>query len=421
MSAAQRRRALIQCRIVPLLLLAPCLLISARSVLATSNVPSWFGRYSAWLLLFNVALVTGVLFAVLAFWRRMFRTAVVLIAWIFISTYLVVSNNSLLRIDRLLLLLVVARAGLGLLCCWTAFLSRQEQWCSRAANILLAGGVSLTTFALIDGAGALVLGPPASGSTVFSVAEFREPINLAQMDPQSIVVVGDSMVWGQGVPADRAFPEVLQSLLQERGTTSKVYNLGIIGAGLETYLAVLQQLARKNRAIVCYYMNYIPERQRPGMKLRQALIGLGRSSAVMRLASDAVGLRMYPDAEQYNHSVVQDYDPAEPTFAARWHQAESLLSAISIEAARGADRQPILVIVPMMWEFRSYPLRDVHTRLNEFARSVDFRVLDLLPDFERRFAHGKDYVVGPDDNHFNAEVHAHIAAVISELLASDLQ
>jgi len=189
--------------------------------------------------------------------------------------------------------------------------------------------------------------------------------------------------------------------------------------GWKKPLSILQQLLHKTRAIVCYYMNDIAERQRPGTKLRQALIAVGRGSALIRPASDALGLRMYPDVEQYNQSVVEDYDPADPTFAARWRQVESFLAAMSVEAARDADRQPIFVIIPIMWEFRSYPLRDTHARIAELARSVHSIVLDLLPEFERRFPHGQNYLAGPSDNHFNAKVHAHIALAISETLAAD--
>jgi hypothetical protein len=388
---------------------------------ATSAVPSWFGRYSDSLFLLNVTLAGTTLLTVFSFWRGMLRTAVFLVMCMIVGTYLLMTNNSLLQIEHLLLILVIARVCLGLLWCWASFLSKDKQWSSKASNLVLAAGVSVTTFVLVDGVAALLLRPSVSGQAAFSSADFRVPVDLARIDPEAIVVVGDSMVWGQGVAAAKAFPELLHSLRRREGGPSTVYNLGVIGAGLETYLSILQRLPHKRQVLVCYYMNDIHERQRPGTKLRQALLAVGRGSALMKLAADAVGLGMYPDAELYSQSVVQDYDPSDPTFAARWRQVESLLSMIYVEAARDADRRPILVVIPMMWDFQSYPLRDTHARITELGRSLHFLVLDLLPELERKFPQGRDYLVGPNDNHFNEEVHAHIALVVSGLLASGFQ
>jgi hypothetical protein len=53
-------------------------------------------------------------------------------------------------------------------------------------------------------------------------------------------------------------------------------------------------------------------------------------------------------------------------------------------AARDGDRKRILIMIPLMWECRVYPLRGIHTRLVRLGRSVHFQILDLLLEGERR-------------------------------------
>jgi hypothetical protein len=69
-----------------------------------------------------------------------------------------------------------------------------------------------------------------------------------------------------------------------------------------------------------------------------------------------------------------------------------------------------------MWEFAEYPLREAHADLTAAGERAGFEVVDMLPVLTRYFPHGKAYTVSPNDDHFNAEVHAKVAEVLETLL-----
>lgn len=69
----------------------------------------------------------------------------------------------------------------------------------------------------------------------FNEHGFRDAKNIATMQSDDIVVVGDSFAFGWGVEEDARFSNVLQGLLQRR-----VFNIAIGGAYFETYDKLLR-------------------------------------------------------------------------------------------------------------------------------------------------------------------------------------
>jgi lysophospholipase L1-like esterase len=57
-----------------------------------------------------------------------------------------------------------------------------------------------------------------------------------------IVVIGDSMAFGQGVELSDAFPEVLERLLVRSGHRAEVINVSQIGVGAEAYYVLLKEI-----------------------------------------------------------------------------------------------------------------------------------------------------------------------------------
>jgi hypothetical protein len=396
-----------------LALLAPHVVLTVLALASRSTVPMVLGRWSKALFAFNVVNVAALLIALLAARRGRTRIAAAALFVLLAVTYVAATNNELSQAPLAIPLMIASRLGIALSFVVLAFEARARASGPDAAaspgRALLAIGSSLLALNVVDAAGVALFGArtvPAAG-----VFPFRRPVDLARIEPDAVVLVGDSFVWGEGVEEKQAFAHLLGV------DRPHVYNLGLSGTGLPEYVAVLKQVPARDTAIVCFYMNDMAVREPPLMRVRQALVATGKSSFFARLASDLVGLRMYPDAAEYERAVIADYDPRDPTFAARWDLTASLVRAAATAAKRDARHKPIFVILPLMVEYARYPLRDAHAKLASVAAENGFEVLDMLPIFAKAFPHGEAYKVGPNDNHFNAEVHAKVAEVLRAALA----
>jgi lysophospholipase L1-like esterase len=81
-----------------------------------------------------------------------------------------------------------------------------------------------------------------------------------------------------------------------------------------------------------------------------------------------------------------------------------------------SDAPPLFLILPLMVDFRTYPLRAAHERLQALARRRGFEVLDLLPLFTERLVDGNRHLAAPNDNHFDAATHALVANALHDAL-----
>lgn len=78
---------------------------------------------------------------------------------------------------------------------------------------------------------------------------FRNDITLADLAPGSVLMLGDSFTEGYGVELKDSFSGRLQSLLQENGEASKVYNAGHYDTDITYYRTVYENVFRKVEAI----------------------------------------------------------------------------------------------------------------------------------------------------------------------------
>lgn len=95
---------------------------------------------------------------------------------------------------------------------------------------------------------------------------------VAQPPRPLVVVLGDSVTAGYGLPAERAFPAVLQGLLAEAGHPAHVFNAGVSGDTTAAGLARLPGL-------------YPPQASRAPDLL---IVELGANDAIQRLALEGV-------------------------------------------------------------------------------------------------------------------------------------
>jgi hypothetical protein len=405
-----------------LVLLVPHLYVTLLGLTARSEVPFLFGRWSKFLAVFNAMNLVALAAFVMASLRGRYRAALPALFVMLGLSYFGAMNNDILHAPLALGVLAGSRIGFASLLILLAFEATRPV---RAADVMsstphssaawsrrvLVAGVSVLALSVFDAAAVGVLFTRQAPSGTFF---FRSPVDLAKIEPNAVVFVGDSFVWGQGVQEQQAFANRIGAAL--RPSTTPVYNLGQIGAGLGQYLEVSERLPARDTTVLCYFMNDMIPREWPLLRVREALLAIGQTSFVARLLSDLVGLRMYPDADEYTRAVIGDYDKRDPTFPARWRQTEEYIGRIAVQAKRDARHGPVMVILPVMWEFSEYPLREAHADLTAVGRREGFEVVDMLPVFSRAFPHGKDYTVGPNDDHFNAEVHAKVAEVLEAVL-----
>ena len=69
-----------------------------------------------------------------------------------------------------------------------------------------------------------------------------------------------------------------------------------------------------------------------------------------------------------------------------------------------------------MMNFANYPLRSVHRQWQTLGELNGLQVIDMLTAFELYYRNGDEFLAGPNDNHFNAMVHAGVADLLVETL-----
>jgi len=273
-----------------------------------------------------------------------------------------------------------------------------------------------------------------------------------------IVVIGDSLVFGYGVEADRAWPEVLKNELHGRS----IVNLGLIGAGPQQYRRVYETFGRSLRprlVIIAMFAsndfwdaemfeewlasgaggNYMEWRDfgrgtlggKPGRTLGGLLEMLHRNSHVYNLLRFA--RRAWRGDHEIDHgyrlddgtvmqlrpaSLIQRMQNASPPSAIFDIVVESIQAIRDAAAADGARTLVVLqpskekVYLPLLGESPPDPgiaLRAALSRLH-----IEF--LDLTPAFRQQAAEG-GALFFPNDGHPNQSGYGLIAREVATYIA----
>lgn len=271
-----------------------------------------------------------------------------------------------------------------------------------------------------------------------------------------ILVLGDSFVYGQGVPVDDALPSVLQEKLQG----PEVINAGIPGYTLGQEYVFYREVLRDldpDLVLVGFFMNDLDETRTldvrrtprgvplvyslqadaPLRKERRSPSGIrSRLSTWLRSRSllytiarkrlDQLRVRQPhgeapagddgpPEPPSYMH--IFETDPSPDTIE-RWEQAWNTLDALQELVARDGGRM-LVFYIPATWqisdqamsEWASYYGRDPaaldrgmpQAMLERWARRSGGLFVDLLPHFER---HSGGDLYFPYDLHWTPGGHA---------------
>jgi hypothetical protein len=385
----------------------------------TSQSPVVLGRYSTFLAAFNVVglIVYGLALIGIATqrWRFLSFSCLALI----LLTYCAPANNAMQSVPFIIVVLPLTRLCAGMTIVLIEFNQFRLHRESTSPSLLMVGAVCFAIAAADITIAAIKRSTPPHAIAL--TTQFRDAaIDVNDLVPGSIAIVGDSFAWGLGVTEEEAFSAVLEQMLTHE-VPRTVYSLGIVGAGPRQYVDVLSavpETTELSRVVLSYYMNDMPGRERFSDRIRNICISLGTGAPTLRLLGDSLARTMTPTVDEYLTTVIADYQPDEASFPRRWAELEGYLRSFAELADKRSSNPPILLVLPIMVDFDAYPLSEAHDDLRSLGADLGYDVLDLLPAFRRELVDGSRYRVAQNDNHFNAEVHALVARELARKLGT---
>ena len=242
-----------------------------------------------------------------------------------------------------------------------------------------------------------------------------------------IAMVGDSFVYGEGVPYDSILPQRVEALL---GDNYEVVNGGRSGIGTMEEVEMLQGPVQRfgcHRAIVVFIANdvQLTQRLRKRQKFINDLINI-REEYLSEHETQTwyTGhLRMlhfvgsFFDMRRIRQETIQWYLDSYDTK----HNAENLDQLVNHfhEMATLPNCRVALVLFPLMESLeQDYPLASIHEQIAAWAREAGLPTLDLAPVF--RGMDTSSLQVHPCDHHPNGKAHAIAAKAIVQWLRSDV-
>lgn len=277
-----------------------------------------------------------------------------------------------------------------------------------------------------------------------------------------VLAIGDSFVYGNGVENEEAFPRVLESLVP----SLQVINAGVpLYSGAEELVALREEIAiwKPDIVIAAYFWNdlfgaypgrYLQFQVKPDGSLHldppdpptdhhpafdfhwrrhekrvKRYHFIARNSYAWRLLSDRIKVFTFITRSWWDALVRSLGDEREQTAVDRsqeepaWELSLALLEEMS-RVARDHDARFLLLVIPDqaqvepdvdVYDLPPY-LDDVQERVVSFAESHDIPVLDPLPALrEIRLKDGMPQYF-PNDRHWNAVGHRHMAELLRDEL-----
>jgi lysophospholipase L1-like esterase len=350
------------------------------------------------------------LFSLMASWRVIQFGAVFSLAVL----TLFATNNSVVNLAGFGATTQVVRIFAGFALIVVAFLADKDDR-SRLARIGLSVGAIVAFSAIADFWFASVSAVLHTDKAAQIYNQYRAAYDLAKVTDQDIVLVGDSFVWGVGVPASQRFGDILERRLKAEGRASRVYSLGVIGADVTGYIQQLQDLppnSKVKQVVLCFYGNDMPPRVNLQDTLQQVATSIGRRSVTLRMIADLSRFLVTPTADGYARLLLTHYAKNDDTFDFRWKQLERQFREFFQLATARSYETPMIMILPMLVDFEKADFDNPMWQVSNLAAHVGFRVVDTMPAFRVDGEKAERYRAENNDLHLNERGNRIVAEVL---------
>jgi len=232
---------------------------------------------------------------------------------------------------------------------------------------------------------------------------FKKPLNTYR-----ILVLGDSITFGWGVPFEKVYSKVLESRLNKNGdrVSYQVINAGVGNYQIKDEVSLLKYEGMKydpDMIILGYFVDD------PKINETPRFFYLKKYSYLYAFLSahlNAIKIKLFPE-EDYYHYYARLYEPHSKTIDNLFENLSELRSIVEKK-----DIPILIVLIPDIHNIRNYPFKGVYKLIvTEFGMCNNANVIDLMPYFDTKID-PRDYWVTPEDPHHNAEAHRIIAEAI---------
>ena len=228
--------------------------------------------------------------------------------------------------------------------------------------------------------------------------------------PVRILGLGDSQAQGQGVYVQDTMYEKLAKKLAENDIAIRIRNAAVKGYDLDEIAARYAYEARDaGRYDVVLYTMVLDD------------FGLDRSE-LDRLQSpsvsaDEAGWRARSATWDFAAHIAAQVKLSEQTTAAYLNSYRGNNLALRTEQlkrfaeqVRADGAELVVIVLPLLYDFKTYPFGPIHTTMVEMGKTHSIEVLDMLPSFQGMNA--SELWVHAVDHHPNEVAHNHIADTV---------
>jgi lysophospholipase L1-like esterase len=228
-----------------------------------------------------------------------------------------------------------------------------------------------------------------------------------------IMMLGDSLTFGWGVPAENTVSAQLEKLLTNDNQQFEVINTGVGNTNTEMQIASFLDkgiILSPDIVVLNYFINDAELIPRPTknifMKYSSAYVFLS-----LRLGSIS---RLFFGGKQWQEYYSDLYDE---NFEG-WKRVKASISKLA-RYSFSNDIKLMIVSYPELHKLNPYPFNHVNNKLNNYASKIKVPFLDLLPSLKDE--QEENLWVSKQDQHPNSLACKLIAPAINEMLEDSFQ
>ncbi len=240
-----------------------------------------------------------------------------------------------------------------------------------------------------------------------------------------IVVIGDSITFGQGVAQDKTFPAVLQNLLNsgEKTDRFRVWNLGVPGYNTAQEIEVFRSLVLPQKPywiILAYVVNDVEPVNEGALRIIGGEKPHNEKSWISRQIDDSLLIYIVKSRlgqfirwfkpDYLVSSYVDDTISLYTMVQSPWSDVSSMIESMKTLSHEN-DIRFTVAMMPSMIDFERYPFEKISKIVEKFCKDKGIDYLDLLQYFKGMDPSGLH--VSMVDSHPNAMAYNIIAKALA--------